>query len=1366
MFSKKKLASVVVRIVTMTFMFLYLSGCNSENAFSKPENNDPIVNKIESIQILPNGVAELGELSTNIPQGFEQRYIAIATYTNGDTKDITRSANWLSSDTEVAINKSNGVFLGASVGQVMITAEKAGVVSNKQLLTVNDAVVVSIQVTPPEASFPNGGQVQLSATATLSNGDSIDVSDKVVWISSSTEVVEISDVGLATGLKEGLSNVSASFGDVKSNSVNIAITSATVVQLHISPQNASVPAGVTQQYRVTALYSDKTSMDVTKQAIWTVSNEQIASNSPVQKGLITTKQKGKVKVTAHFNGTASVSELNVTEAVLEYIQVTPSNSNITVGLSESFTATGVYSDGTTKELGIDSGVSWSSDDTETATVSPDGKVTGQNAGNVVVTVKKDGVVGKVSIAILAAEVERLQLLPSVAAVPKGLTQQYSVVAVFNNDTTSIVTNEVAWDSDSRYATVDASGKAVGVEVSNGPVTITATLNGIQATGELTVNDATIENLRIVPPTASIPKGQQQQFDAIATYSDGSSKNVSKNVFWSSSSVGVTVSKEGLASGNESDISPVTVTAMLDGQEATSQLTVTDAVLTSIQVTPVDEMIPVGQSKQFTATGIYSDGTSLDITNRVSWLSSDLNIASVDAGLVSGIASSNNPVQITAVLGGTQSNVKVTVTDAVLVNLQVTPALASIPLGINQQYAAKGIFSDGTDATLTQKVSWITSDETAVTINTEGVATGVRISDSVKVKASLYGIQGEAQLSVTDAVLEQLQLTPKTSSIPEGLTEQYKVIGVYSNSITQDLTGLVTWKSSDESKVTIDEKGLAFGEQSSSEPVTVIASIGDIQASALLTVTEARLDAIQVTPAEETIPKGRVQQYKAIGFYSDGSTKDLTKVVSWQSEQTSYVTLSQEGVATAVSASGGFVNVVATSNGIEGSAKLTVTDAVLDTLETAPKTASIAAGLTEKFMAIGTFSDGSRKDLTNQVSWVSADIQSATVSDLGVATGVRPSGGSFLVTATLEGKQASSQLTITNAVIEEVVLTPKTAVIPSGRTQQYQLTGRYSDGNESTITTGVSWSSSDTAKATITPGGLATGAVPGVVSITAEFEGFKDSGELTITQAVLEEISIFPESVQLNKGGSQQLKVTGTFSDGSTREITDGISWSSPNTSVVTVSDSGIVTGVSAGEPVAVVAILDDLQATSQVTVSEENSLVSVKISPQTSIVYLGRDTQFKLMGVYSNGEEKEIVEDVIWTSSSANLSIDQNGVAKGKREGDATIIARFDKFTASLTVGVWEDSVETFSIFPQSPTLKLGQSIQAKARVTYFSGYEEDVTNEVTWGLQSTDAQGVISINSSGLITGIKVGREGVRAYTFNLYDKIYEDSTTVNVIE
>ena len=84
---------------------------------------------------------------------------------------------------------------------------------------------------------------------------------------------------------------------------------------------------------------------------------------------------------------------------------------------------------------------------------------------------------------------------------------------------------------------------------------------------------------------------------------------------------------------------------------------------------------------------------------------------------------------------------------------------------------------------------------------------------------------------------------------------------------------------------------------------------------------ATLLSVRMTPASSSIPLGKTEQFTAIGYYDDGTTKDLTSTATWASTVTSVATIAVTGIATGVAL--GATTITATSGGFSSSGVLRV-----------------------------------------------------------------------------------------------------------------------------------------------------------------------------------------------------------------------------------------------------------------------------------------------------------------------------------------------------------------------------------------------------------------------------------------------------------
>ncbi|MBF0227860.1 MAG: Ig-like domain-containing protein, partial [Desulfobacterales bacterium] len=333
-------------------------------------------------------------------------------------------------------------------------------------------------------------------------------------------------------------------------------------------------------------------------------------------------------------------------------------------------------------------------------------------------------------------------------------------------------------------------------------------------------------------------------------------------------------------------------------------------LVSIKISPQHQSIEKGTAQQFMATGIYSNNTTVDITSSVIWSSSDENVATINNGLatskaIGGSITITATDQSTGKSGTANLIVTLSVTETVLLSINVTPVNPNIYLGTKQSFIATGTYSDATTKDLTLSMIWSSSNETIATISNttglKGLATSLAVGiTTITATDPVTGKSGTSTLTiitqpVITTVLTSIDVTPSNKSIYLGTNQAFIATGIYSDANMKTLTSSVTWTSSNTAVASISNaegyKGLATSLAVGVTTIVATDSYTGKTGTATLTVTAATLSSIEVTPANPIISLGINQQFKAIGIYSDATTKDLTSSVTWTSSNTAIATIS-------------------------------------------------------------------------------------------------------------------------------------------------------------------------------------------------------------------------------------------------------------------------------------------------------------------------------------------------------------------------------------------------------------------------------------------------------------------------------------------
>jgi uncharacterized protein YjdB len=241
---------------------------------------------------------------------------------------------------------------------------------------------------------------------------------------------------------------------------------------------------------------------------------------------------------------------------------------------QGFSATGNYSDGTTQPL-LFNVATWTSSDTTKATVNSIGQVTGQSAGTATITAALGSVNGIANVFVQSSPLQSIVISPAGSSVPEGMGIQLKATGQFGDGSTQNLTNSVTWTcTPSTIATIStvASLQGTVTGVAPGSASVTAVFAGVVGTTTVNTTNATLSAITVTPPNPGVAVGATQQFTATGQFSDGSSLNLTRQVTWSSTDVGIAVvNASGVASSVA--IGSATITATLNGVSGNTQLTI-------------------------------------------------------------------------------------------------------------------------------------------------------------------------------------------------------------------------------------------------------------------------------------------------------------------------------------------------------------------------------------------------------------------------------------------------------------------------------------------------------------------------------------------------------------------------------------------------------------------------------------------------------------------------------------------------------------------------------------------------------------------------------------------------------------------------
>jgi hypothetical protein len=558
------------------FIMLALSGCGWNGTPTRSNDFTPLT----SIQIIAVSPAIAAQTSTKLS--------VTGNFSGLFTRDITDQVVWSSDTPTVAtVVSPNRVTAGLVPGTAILTAT-VGSVSATFTLTVSSATVTAMTITPANPSIAKGLNTQFAVSGTFSDGTTQDLTFDVTWASSNSAVATVvsnavTSNGLAQTLAAGTSTISATFESISAATL-LTVTVPVLQSITVSPANPSILSLSTGSFKSTGTYSDGSTADITSLAAWSSSSSVIATISTG--GAAKTVSQGTTTISATLAGVSGTSTLKVTGGNLTGIVLTPTNIRLVRGTSAPLTAIGSFSNGSSRD--ITGGVVWSVANTTVATVTtPVGNQAWLNAlavASTTVTAQFGAVTAAaISLTVTAPLPQAIAISPTSQDLTVGTSNRFTLTATFNDGTTQDVTASANWtSSDDTAATVGntgqlANGRVSGVAAFASPVFISAAYGVLTATATVTVRTRTLANLIISgTPAVRVVSGNQVKFTATASYTDGTSKDVTEDTTWTIDNPFVVILADSQSQPGQVvavDTGSATLTASFGGKTQTVTITV-------------------------------------------------------------------------------------------------------------------------------------------------------------------------------------------------------------------------------------------------------------------------------------------------------------------------------------------------------------------------------------------------------------------------------------------------------------------------------------------------------------------------------------------------------------------------------------------------------------------------------------------------------------------------------------------------------------------------------------------------------------------------------------------------------------------------
>lgn len=744
----------------------------------------------------------------------------------------------------------------------------------------------------------------------------------------------------------------------------------------------------------------------------------------------------------------------------------------------------------------------------------------------------------------------------------------------------------------------------------------------------------------------------------------------------------------------------------------------------ISITVID-----GISLNMNNATIYTKGTLqlialvTDNTSDIYWSSSNTTVATVADGLVTGVKE-GGPVTITAKqkINGVWKKATCTImVQKSVETISINPTKTTI--AINSFLSIKATVTPSSMVNV--QLQWKSSDETVakivdfsgLTATIQGLAGGHAVITAINKDNVVVGF---CDITVRQPVAG---ITLSETAASPNLTQ--KILQLRAT-ITPDnaVNKTIIWKSTDESKATVDENGMVTLKKPGT--VTISATSADSPAIVAYCTLDIQIPVASIALDEnvKTMYVGESARLSYVILPSNASNN----VVTWVSSNPSIVAVDSAGKVTAKGVGTAVVILRTADGGFSTYCTITV-KLVATSIQFDVNKLSLKTGEYRTLKTTLTPKGSTDNDLT----WECSDTKIATVDSDGKVV-AKSSGTCIVMAKTLAGGVAYCTVTVTQGVTS-LVLNFSDKTIYKG--ESFTLEASINPTNATSLE--VTWKSSNTKIATVNSKGDVKGLIGGVVIITCTTAdgGYAATCVLTVKEAVTK-IKLNHEAYFLGANKSVRLIATVTNETATDQKI----AWSSSDEKVAIVSSNGKVTAFKAGYATITAMAKDGSEAEATCEVRVVTLVSKVSLSKSTMSMFVGESKPLKATIHPKNATLRRAK----WTSSDPKIAIvDEDGTVIGIKAGSVMITASALDSSGKKNicyVSVY-DRLASTGITLQDKKITL---VPDEAKIVEMVLIPAASTDDVTW---SSDNTAVASVNKdSGKITAKAPGTAYVTVMT------------------
>lgn len=970
---------------------------------------------------------------------------------------------------------------------------------------------------------------------------------------------------------------------------------------------------------------------------------------------------------------------------------------------------------------------------------------------------------------------------------ENTTKQLTVASYVPSNTTD-ADKEISWKSNNTdVATVDNAGNVTAV--GKGDAKITATImnhndDPITATCDVHVGKS-VTSVTLSETSITLAEGQSKELTATVLPDDADNKTVT----WSSSNSDVvTVDQTGKVTAVAAN-GTATITAEAGGVKAECGVTVKTSHLSDIALDT--EGVAAEMAVDTTQNiGVIFNPDLANVTDEVSnvtWKSSDEEVLKVEAAAGSDHASSavitavgNGTAQITAEVRSndhtfTTEPFEITVytpVESISVTPSEIPAVDEGPFLKGDTKKVEAVLNPGEADNY--NLAWKVDSEGIVSITPAADGKSCTITALkegpavVTVTDTVSGKTAQTVVKVTEIHINSVEISVDKTELNKNDTVQATAQVGPAGTTDDDKT--VTWSSSDEGVATVDQTGKITAVGGGKATITATSNANtDIVGTVEITVN-VPLESISFAEGTEVLDIMKGQE-TALTVTYDPEDTTVEKTVEWTvSGDTDAVELTdnEKGTATVKALKEGTVTVTAEVDGKQVQKVInvkenSVTDIALSVA--GEKTVDLADGAFDIDLILNLEDETMGTTDNVNVEWNSTETSVATVSgDTEKATVTPLQAGSTVISArvtTDNGFEDTVSCTINVEIPMTGLKIMKDAEDVTGgaftlvKDMEATLSYAVDPADTTDTVTDITWESSDPESVSVTTQTDGTAVVktikeseePVVITATAK----TDRGEYKATVSVsaeeihIESISLNETSLRLEAMESETAQLEVSFQPDNTTD-SRVIAWSSSNSDVAKVDDTGLITAVGSGSAVIIARTVNGKTAQCEVYVPTHIS--GVEAAAVT--VSRGESKPIEASVIPAESDDAETLAYEIDTTQGDPdaISLDNNTVT-GVKEGIAYVtVTAIDAYgdvkpSTTIAVTVTEDHLDVVEVNSNSGEKDEDGVYQIRydaENPKVDVKWAESVTDDVTIAYEVTEGADVVEVDANGKLTFLKEG--------------------------